>query len=83
MQKKTAALLASTGIAGLVAGGVMMTGFSANAADDSGTGTPSPGSYGAPPSGQPGRAGDAQTRESPATRTPATRPSRSAVTRSC
>jgi hypothetical protein len=39
MKKKSIALLASTGIAGLVAGGVLMTGLSANAADD--TGTPS------------------------------------------
>ena len=54
MQKKKIALVASTGLAGLVAGGVLMTGLSANAADDSGapTGTSS---YGAPSSGaQPG-----------------------------
>ena len=37
MQKKSLALLASTGIAGLVTGGVLMTGLSANAADDAGT----------------------------------------------
>ena len=51
MQKKTTALLVSTGVAGLVAGGVLMTGFSANAADDSSSGSTS-GTYGAPPSGQ-------------------------------
>jgi hypothetical protein len=39
MQKKATALLVSTGLAGLVAGGVLMTGMSANAADDSGTGS--------------------------------------------
>ena len=37
MQKRSIAVIASTGIAGLVAGGVLMTGLSANAADDSGT----------------------------------------------
>ena len=41
MQKRSIALLASTGIAGLVTGGVLMTGLSANAAD--GSGTPSTG----------------------------------------
>jgi hypothetical protein len=46
MQKKKIALVASTGIAGLVAGGVLMTGLSANAADGSGTATGT--SYGAP-----------------------------------
>jgi hypothetical protein len=42
MQKRSIALLASTGIAGLVTGGVLMTGLSANAADD--PGSPSTGS---------------------------------------
>ena len=50
MQKKATALLVSSGIAGLVAGGVLMNGLSANAADSSsgssaGTTTSS---YGAP-----------------------------------
>ncbi len=54
MQKKKAtALLVSTGVAGLVAGGVLMTGFSANAADDSASsGASYSGRYGAPPAGQ-------------------------------
>jgi hypothetical protein len=51
MQKKATALLVSSGIAGLVAGGVLMSGLSANAADSS-SGTSSAGTatsaYGAP-----------------------------------
>jgi hypothetical protein len=58
MQKKATALLASTGVAGLIAGGVLMTGLSANAADDTGTASTSSVSYGGPsgtaPQGQPG-----------------------------
>jgi hypothetical protein len=48
--KKKIALVASTGVAGLIAGGVLMTGLSANAADDSGTPGASSygGSYGGP-----------------------------------
>ena len=65
MEKKKIALLASTSVAGLVAGGVLMTGFSANAAGDSGTGTPSGGSYGAPPSCQPGNADGTGTNPNP------------------
>jgi len=60
MQKKATALLASTGIAGLIAGGVLMTGLSANAADDTGGtagSTSSTGSHSAPaaPQGQQGQ----------------------------
>jgi hypothetical protein len=67
MRKKATALLVSTGVAGLIAGGVLMTGLSANAADDTGTASTSSvstgtssygGSYGGPsgtaPQGQPG-----------------------------
>jgi hypothetical protein len=50
MNKKATALLASTGVAGLLAGGVLMTGLSANAADDPSNGS-STSSYGAPPAG--------------------------------
>jgi len=57
MQKKATALLVSSGIAGLVAGGVLMTGLSANAADST-SGTSSSGAastygapYGTPPQG--------------------------------
>ena len=48
MQKKSIALLASTGVAGLVAGGVLMTGLSANAADSGSSGSSTTGTYGAP-----------------------------------
>jgi hypothetical protein len=51
MQKKAIALLASTGVAGLAAGGVLMSGLSANAADTGGSGTGTSsygGSYGGP-----------------------------------
>jgi hypothetical protein len=41
MQKRSIAVLASTGVAGLVAGAVLMTGLSANAADDSSSGSTS------------------------------------------
>ncbi|MGY2873805.1 hypothetical protein ACVW00_000995 [Marmoricola sp. URHA0025 HA25] len=51
MQKKSIALLASTGIAGLVAGGVLMTGMSANAADDTGSAATGTSSYGGAPAG--------------------------------
>ena len=65
MQKKATALLVSTGVAGLLAGGVLMGTFSANAADDSSSGTSSgTSSYstttqsanqpGTPPAGQSG-----------------------------
>jgi len=47
MQKKATALLATTGVAGLLAGGVMMTSLSASAADSGGSGTGTS-SYGAP-----------------------------------
>jgi hypothetical protein len=56
MQKKSIALIASTGVAGLVAGGVLMTGLSANAADDSGSGSTTT-SYGAPNGTAPNGAG--------------------------
>ena len=56
MKKKSIALLASTGLAGLVAGGVLMGTMSANAADDTGssssssaTSSASPGTPGQPP----------------------------------
>jgi hypothetical protein len=49
MQKKTTALLVSTGIAGVIAGGVLAGTMSANAADDSSSsGTSSTSSYGTP-----------------------------------
>lgn len=52
MQKKTNALLVSTGVAGLLAGGVLMSSLSANAAES--TGTPSAtSSYGAPSGAAP------------------------------
>jgi len=55
MHKKSIALIASTGIAGLVAGGVLMTGLSANAADTSGSGASGSGtgtsSYAGAPAG--------------------------------
>jgi len=41
MQKKATALLVSTGVAGLIAGGVLMGTLSANAADDASSGTTS------------------------------------------
>jgi hypothetical protein len=50
MQKKATVLLATTGVAGLLAGGVLMSGLSANAADTSGSGTGSS-SYGGPAAG--------------------------------
>lgn len=53
MQKKTTALLVSTGVAGLVAGGVLLSGFSANAADDGSSPGTTSGSYGAPAPGRP------------------------------
>ena len=56
MQKKTTALLVSTGIAGVLAGGVLAGTMSANAADDSSSsGTSSTSSYAAPAA--PGSAG--------------------------
>ena len=51
MKKKSIALLASTGLAGLVAGGVLMGTMSANAADDSGPSSAATTSSGTP--GQP------------------------------
>ena len=59
MQKKATALLVSTGVAGLLAGGVLMGTMSANAADDSSSGTSGTSSYGTsqpgtPPTGQSG-----------------------------
>ena len=59
MQKKATALLVSTGVAGLLAGGVLMGTMSANAADDSSSGTSGTSSYGTsqpgtPPAGQSG-----------------------------
>lgn len=57
MNKKSAALATSTGLAGLAAGGVLMGTFSANAAEDPGSGS-SPGSstsQGDRPKDGPGR----------------------------
>jgi hypothetical protein len=55
MQKKATAVLISTGVAGLIAGGVLMSSMSANAADDTTSGTTSSTSSsespGQPPSG--------------------------------
>jgi hypothetical protein len=50
MQKMATVLLATTGVAGLLAGGVLMGGLSANAADTSGSGTGSS-PYGGPAAG--------------------------------
>ena len=50
MQKKATVLLVSTGVAGLIAGGVLMGTLSANAADDTPSGTTSSSS---PAPGQP------------------------------
>jgi hypothetical protein len=55
MNKKKTALLASTGVAGLLAGGVLMGTMSANAADDSGT---TPNSASSSESGTPPAAGN-------------------------
>ena len=53
MQKKATALLVSTGVAGLLAGGVLMNSLSANAADSTSTDGSSGGTslYAAPPMG--------------------------------
>jgi hypothetical protein len=55
MEKKKMALLASAGVAGVLAGGVLMGTMSANAADDSGT---TPNSASSSESGTPPAAGN-------------------------